>query len=84
MATVTLKTKGSAPGYAATVDFDNKRVADRINHELCGEGLKDTDPRIALITQDFVDRHGIKAYYVSGTFLNITLCEGAVNEFENF
>jgi hypothetical protein len=78
--TLTLKTSGAAPENGS--QFDQKKVADAIAYEISGGGA--TLTQASNVTQQFVDRHGIKAVYHSGTFMNFKIGDSALDEFETF
>lgn len=80
--TITLKTIGAAPSLATEVSIEAKKLADFFEGEISGRNA--TEMQVAAITQEFVDKHGIKARYASGTFLGFKASEEAEEEFETF
>ena len=82
MRTLKFKTIGAAKELATEVEIEAKRLADDINEELSGYPAKAL--QIEALTQDFVDRHEIKARFHSGIFLGFKFSEEAEDEFSTF
>lgn len=82
MKTLTVKTSGSAPQLATEMTFEAKIVADAIQAEIGGN--KATDLQAESLTQDFINKHNIKAEYTSGTFLGWKISDSAIDEFMSF
>ena len=66
----------------ATVDIDNQLIANEIQFEISGN--KATPAQANLITQEFINRHGIKVRYASGTLIHFIIPDSALDEFETF
>jgi hypothetical protein len=79
--TITLKTIGAAPS-GETVIIEAKKLADFFQGEI--SGYQATELQASCVTQEFVDKHGIKARYASGTFMGFKASEEAEEEFETF
>jgi hypothetical protein len=78
---LTLKTKGAAPALATTVEFDQKKVADALEHEI--SGYPASLEKATKLTQEFIDQHNITAVYASGTFMNFKISDEAVDAFDS-
>jgi len=79
----TFETIGASPVWPAeTIELSARSLADALRYEI--SGVPATEMQVDQLTQEFVERHGIKATYHSGTFIGFKIPDTALDEFETF
>ena len=79
----TFETLGASPVWPAeTIELSARSLADALQDEI--SGVPATEMQVDQLTQEFVEKHGIKATYHSGTFMGFKIPDTALDEFETF
>ena len=78
MRNLNVKTSGAAP--AETIEKTAQEIADAIKCEINGKPAR--EEHYSIITQEFVDRHDLKATYHSGTFLGFEVPDSMIDEYQ--